>query len=197
MFSLSLTRTAFSWFSSLAPNSITSWEQLEQKFHDHFFFKSYELKLSHLTSVKQMRDESVTDYIRRFRETKNQCFNVNLAEKDLADLAFNGLRSHIKEKLEGNDFFTVNQVHQRALAAESRSKELQESHRHHRPNTHALEYHSDSSDDESKEVYAAEFVWSPNDKPSTCYFLKPINKIGRKRSSLLLICPSVRGFLMN
>jgi hypothetical protein len=101
---------------------------------------------------------------------------VNLAEKDLADLAFNGLQSHIKEKLEGNNFFAVNQVHQRALAAESRSKKLQESHRHHRPNTHALEYHSNSSDDESKEVYAAEFVWSPSDKPSTCSSLKPINK---------------------
>ena len=50
-------------------------------------------------------------------------------------------------------------MHQRALAAESRSKEFQESHRHHRPNTHAPEYHSDSSDDESNDVYVAEFVW--------------------------------------
>ena len=47
---------------------------------------------------------------------------MNLAEKDLVDLAFNGLRSHIKEKLEGNDFFAVNQVHQRVLAAESEVK---------------------------------------------------------------------------
>ena len=101
---------------------------------------------------------------------------MNLAEKDLADLTFNGLWSHIKEKSEGHDFFAVNQVHQRALAAESRSKELQESHRHHHPNTHALEYHSDSLDDESKEVYVAEFVWSPSDKPSTCSSLKLINK---------------------
>ena len=58
-----------------------------------------------------MCDESVNDYIRRFRNTKNRCFNLNLAEKDLADLAFNSLRSHIKEKLEGNDFFAVNKVH--------------------------------------------------------------------------------------
>ena len=71
LFSLSLTGTVFSWFSSLAPNSITSWEQLEQKFHDHFFCGSYELKLSHLTSVKQMRDKSDNDYIRRFCDTKN------------------------------------------------------------------------------------------------------------------------------
>jgi len=36
---------------------------------------------------------------------------VNIAEKDLEDLAFNGLRSHIKEKLEGYDSFSVTQVH--------------------------------------------------------------------------------------
>ena len=74
--------------------------------------------MSHLTSVRQSHDESVNDYIRRFRDTKNRCFNVNIAEKDLADLAFNGLCSHIKEILEGYDFFTITQVHQRALALE-------------------------------------------------------------------------------
>ena len=153
LFSLSLTGTAFSWFSSLAPNSIGSWEQLEQKFHEHFFCGHDELKLSHLTSVRQLRDESVNDYIKR-------CFSVNIAEKDLADLAFNGLRSHIKERLEGYDFFTVTQVHQRALAIESRSKEPQESHRHHRSSVHTLECNSDCSDDESKDVYTTEFIWS-------------------------------------
>jgi len=37
LFSLSLTGTTFSWFSSLALNFIGSWEQSEQKFHEHFF----------------------------------------------------------------------------------------------------------------------------------------------------------------
>jgi len=32
------------------------------------------------------------------------------------------------------------------------------------------------SDDEDNEVYAVEFVWSSNDKPSTCASLKPIPK---------------------
>ena len=91
-------------------------------------------------------------------------------------MAFNGLHSHIKEKLEGYDFFTITQVHQRALAIESRSKESQDRHRHHRPNMHALECNSDCSDDEFKEVYAAGFVWSSDDKPSTCASLKPIVK---------------------
>ena len=34
----------------------------------------------------------------------------------------------------------------------------------------------ESSDDEGNEVYAVEFVWSSNDKPSTCASLKPISK---------------------
>ena len=101
---------------------------------------------------------------------------MNITEKDLADLAFNGLHSHIKERLEGYDFFTVTQVHQRALAVESRSKESQESHRHHRSSVHALECNSNCSDDESNDVYAAEFAWPSQAKPFTCSALKPIHK---------------------
>jgi hypothetical protein len=36
MFPLSLSRTGFTWFTSLAPNSIFTWAQLEQKFHEYF-----------------------------------------------------------------------------------------------------------------------------------------------------------------
>jgi hypothetical protein len=53
LFSLSLTINAFSWFASLLVNSICTWEQLEQKFHDHFYSGDNELRLSHLTSVRQ------------------------------------------------------------------------------------------------------------------------------------------------
>jgi hypothetical protein len=37
LFSLSLTGTAFAWYATVPPNSINSWEELEQKFHEHFF----------------------------------------------------------------------------------------------------------------------------------------------------------------
>jgi hypothetical protein len=73
LFSLSLTGTAFAWFSSLAPNSIDSWDQLEQKFHDHFFSGSYQLKLIDLTSVRQNKEELVSNYLKRFKEVKNCC----------------------------------------------------------------------------------------------------------------------------
>lgn len=60
--------------TSLAPNSIHTWHQLEQKFHEYFYTGDTELRLSHLTSVKQKYYESVADYIRSFRDTRKQCF---------------------------------------------------------------------------------------------------------------------------
>jgi hypothetical protein len=70
LFSLSLIDNAFSWFASLHVNSIRPWEQLKQKFHDHFYSGDNELRLSHLTSVKQKHDEPVTSYIRRIKKPK-------------------------------------------------------------------------------------------------------------------------------
>jgi hypothetical protein len=70
LFSLSLTGAAFAWFSSLASNSIDSWNQLEQKFYDHFYSRDYQLKLKDLTSDKQGRDETKSNYLKRFKEVK-------------------------------------------------------------------------------------------------------------------------------
>jgi hypothetical protein len=101
LFSLSLTGTVFAWFSSLALNSIDSWNQLEQKFHDHFFSGDYQLKLIDLTSVKQGKDETVSNYLRRFKEVKNYCFNLSISDSGLANLAAKGLKSALRERLEG------------------------------------------------------------------------------------------------
>jgi hypothetical protein len=111
-----LSDIAFSWFSALPPGYILTWAHLEQRIHNHFYSGTNVLKLSHLTSVKQQHDESVVDYIKRFRDTKNRCFSLTIFNKDLADLAFNGLHSYIKEKLKGHLFTSVNQVLDRALA---------------------------------------------------------------------------------
>ena len=176
LFSLSLTGTAFSWFSSLAPGSILNWNQLERKFHDHFYSGEAEVRLLDLTSIKQTRDETVLDYFQRFKALKNRCFNSSLSEKDLADLAFNGLRSYLKEKLEGFDYITVNHLQMRAIGTEFKYKNLKDTFKPHRSNTHVLDPDSDGSDDDSKEVYAAEFVWPSKAKPSSVPSLKPIQK---------------------
>jgi hypothetical protein len=91
-----LTGTTFAWFSSLPAYSIYGWELLEQKFHEHFYSGTSEAKLANLTSVRQTSNESISDYFRRFEETKNRCFNLTISKKDLVDLAFQGIRSYLK-----------------------------------------------------------------------------------------------------
>jgi hypothetical protein len=106
---------------------------------------------------------------------KNRCFSLTISDKDLADLAFNGLRSYVKEKLEGHLFTLVNQVLDRALDQENRSKDLAKS-KSDRPNMHFLSNNVDTSDDDSGDVYAAKFAWSSKDKAHTCASLKPIHR---------------------
>jgi hypothetical protein len=91
MFTLSLFGTAFTWFTSLAPNSVFTWAQLEQKFHEYFYSSDTELRLSHLTAIKQKHNETATEYIRRFIDSRNWCFNLNIFDKHLVDLAYSGL----------------------------------------------------------------------------------------------------------
>jgi hypothetical protein len=75
--------------------------------------------LSHLTSVRQGRDEFVLNFIKRFREIKNRCFHLMISKRDLTDLCFAGLRPSIRDKLEHYEFMNVNQLLQRAVSAES------------------------------------------------------------------------------
>ena len=130
--------------------------------------------MSHLISVKQKHDESVSDYVKRFRETKNRCFSLVITKRDLADLVLSGLRTPIREKLEGYEFLNINQVLQKALAQESRSKEIHRSTTD-RPRMHMVEHNDDNSDDEV-DVYTTEFVWSSKAKPYTRNALKSIRK---------------------
>jgi hypothetical protein len=52
IFSLSLSGIAFTWFTSLDPNSIFTEAQLEQKIHEYFYSGNTKLRLSHLTAIK-------------------------------------------------------------------------------------------------------------------------------------------------
>jgi hypothetical protein len=65
---------------TLPPNSINSWDELEQKFYEHFFSGEHELELADLSSVQKGREELVNDYIRRFWDIRNQYFHIHVAE---------------------------------------------------------------------------------------------------------------------
>jgi hypothetical protein len=171
LFSSSLTGTAFAWYAALPPNSINSWNDLESKFHEHFFSGEYKLGLANLASVRQGHEELINDYIRRFRDTINRCFRIHVADRELAGLAFNGLLSYLRDKLDVTQFFSIAQLHQRALACESWFKETSKSTAR---TIHLVEH--DNSDDESADVYTIEFVWPTKAKSSACSSLQLAQK---------------------
>jgi hypothetical protein len=83
LFPLSLLGTTFNWFTSLAPNSVNTWVEIEEKFHEYFYNGEAELKLSDLTTVRQKYTETIAEYIKRFRERRNKCYSLTVREKIL------------------------------------------------------------------------------------------------------------------
>jgi Cu/Ag efflux pump CusA len=94
-FPLSLTGSAFQWFTSLPPQSVGTWRELEQKFHAHYFSGSTEMPL---------------EFLRRFREVKGMCFSLTLPNDQLADMAVAGMLSAVREKLFGMEFDNLGQL---------------------------------------------------------------------------------------
>jgi hypothetical protein len=123
LFPLLLSGTAFNWFTSLTLGSVDMCPNLKHKFDEYFYNEEVELRLSDLTIVRQQYNETALEYLKRFREIRNDCDNLTIGEKDGADLAFAGLASYLKEKMEGQEFPDKNQVLQRAMLHENRAIE--------------------------------------------------------------------------
>jgi hypothetical protein len=172
MFPLYLFGTALARFTSLAPNSIFTWAQLEQKFHEYFYSSSTELRLSHLIAIKQKHNDTAADYIRRFRDTRNWYFNLNISDKDLAVLAYSRLALHLKEKLESHIFFDVSESRAKESRNFPRNSERHRNERH----VNMVEFSSELSDNEEVEMCVAEWSWGAKSKPFICSSLKPASK---------------------
>jgi hypothetical protein len=110
LFSSSLSGSTFSWFTSLPANSIIKWFDLEQQFHNYFFFGIHEMKITDLTRLKQRNSETVVGFIQRFREVRNKCYSMNLGDKQLVELAFQGLLPTLRGKYASHDFESLSQL---------------------------------------------------------------------------------------
>jgi hypothetical protein len=71
-----------------------------------------------LTSVKQGKDDTVSNYLKRFKQIKNRCFNLSISDSDLANPTAKGLKSTLREILEGVDFYSLDSVLVRGMAQE-------------------------------------------------------------------------------
>jgi hypothetical protein len=96
-FSQSLTGPAFGWYTSLGPDSIRTWKQLEEQFHIQYHSEAAEAGIADLAQICQKRGETVAEYIQRFREVKNRCYSIRISEKEVVELAILGLVKPVKD----------------------------------------------------------------------------------------------------
>jgi hypothetical protein len=171
LFPLSLYGSVFTWFSSLPYNSINSWADLEKQFHSYFYSGVHEMKLSDLTAVRQRHDETVQDYIQRFREMRNTCYSLALTDSQLADLAFQGLIARIKEKFSSQDFESLFHLAQKVTMHEQRFAEAK---KNFKKINHVYPYIYDSDVEDDSEVAAA--GWVRSKKVVTCPLVRSSGK---------------------
>ena len=99
---------------------------LEKQFQQFFYSGIEEMKLTDLTNLRQRNDESVATFIQRFRDVKNRCFSLVLFHQQLAEVAFQGLLPHIKEKYASQEFYNISQMANR-MTEEARPYEQKRS----------------------------------------------------------------------
>ena len=84
-FSKSLESKAFTWYTSLAPRSILSWNDLAMQFMKNFFTLEEKLTLLDLQHEKQRVFEGLLEYIHRFRDLSLLCYDP-VEEERLVDV---------------------------------------------------------------------------------------------------------------
>jgi len=92
-------KNAFTWFTTLPPHSIFSWNQLKKAFHEQFYMGQSKINLKELASVHQKTHESIDDYLNRFRLLKARCF-TSVPEHELGEMAAGGLDYSVRKKLD-------------------------------------------------------------------------------------------------
>ncbi|MQM22937.1 hypothetical protein Taro_055996, partial [Colocasia esculenta] len=97
-FATSLTGVAFQWYSKLRSGSVTDWADMQKKFYDCFQTAERKVSLTELCSLKQKKEESAIDFIRRWRELSMGCDNPPV-QQDTVTICRRGLIASIKEKL--------------------------------------------------------------------------------------------------
>lgn len=98
-FPSSLTKNAFTWFTTLPAHSINDLTRLERLFHEQLYMGKSKISVKELSSVKRKFAEIIDDYLNRFRLLKMRCL-TQVPEHVLVEMDVGGLDYSIRKKLD-------------------------------------------------------------------------------------------------
>jgi len=144
---------------------VITWADLEKQFHKYFFSRVHEKKIIDLVRLKQCNDESVESFVQRLREVKNKCYSLVLDDRQLADLAFQGLLPHIRDKYASQEFESLSHLVQRISDQDIKAFEPKRAW-----NKKVSFVNETTSSDSDEEPVIGLAEWVKNKKPMSCPF---------------------------
>jgi hypothetical protein len=70
--------------------------------------------------LRQRNDESVESFVQRLQDVKNKCYSLVLDDRQLADLAFQALLPHLKDRYAYQEFESLSHLVQRISNQDTR-----------------------------------------------------------------------------
>ena len=98
-FSKSLTNRAYTWYSTLQPNSIPTWEDIVESFCTKYFCGEEKVTIITLHNSKQKPSEGLLDFIRRFRDTALDSYG-QYKEQELVEICIYNMFLEYRAPLE-------------------------------------------------------------------------------------------------
>ncbi|XP_058775744.1 uncharacterized protein LOC131650018 [Vicia villosa] len=172
----SLMKNAFTWFTTLPPQSLQSCNQLERLFHEQFYMGQSKINLKELANVRRKVAESINDYLNRFELMKARCF-TQVPQHELVEMAAGDLDYSIRKKLDTQYLRDMAQLADRVRRVECLRAEKTIINKYHRKEKVAY-VATDEFDSDVESVYeeskanVAELKSGP---PYICKLLKPSN----------------------
>ena len=150
---------------SSPPSRPFTWADLEKQFHKYFFSGVHEKNITDLVRLRQHNDESVESFVQRLRDVKNKCYSLVLDDRQLADLDFQELLPHIKDKYASQEFESLSHMVQRISDEDIKAFEPRKAWN---KKVSFVDEATSLDSDEEPVIGLAE--WVKNKKPMSCPF---------------------------
>jgi hypothetical protein len=112
-----------------------------------------------LADLRHRSNESSVNFLKRFRETRNLCFSLNVSDDQLDALAVRGMLPTLREKLARNESENLSQVAQKVSALNSQFQSVRRDTRFQKSTAAVEPYEDDYLEDivNDEEIAAAEW----------------------------------------
>ena len=108
-FSKSFTNRAYTWYSTLQPGSIATWDDMVESFCSKYFHEEEKVTILTFHNTKQKSSEGLLDFIRRFRDAALDYYG-QFKKQELVEICIDNMSHKYQAHLENLDIIQFAQL---------------------------------------------------------------------------------------